>query len=215
MNLSVEALNVLLYLTPGLIAVTILDLVWVRREREAFKRIVESLVFSLIAYAGAWLVGGAFPVGWHTILDGTGKVARTELIFDSSALLPVLGLSVLVPLIVAHVLTSNVIMRVLRKLRVTERTGRSSTWLDVFIDQKRYIIVNFVDGRRVYGWPMYYSDDPVEGAIYLAAPQWYDENGRPTPSTEHGLFIVRKESVDFIEFTKAEPNRSALEAAIR
>jgi len=33
-------------------------------------------------------------------------------------------------------------------------------WFDVFYDVKKHIIINFENGRRIYGWPVYYSNDP-------------------------------------------------------
>ena len=61
--------------------------------------------------------------------------------------------------------------------------------LDVFTEQKRYVIVNLADGRRVFGWPMYYSNNPEEGCLYLY-DAWINDEGKYIDLRIHGLFLA-------------------------
>lgn len=100
----------------------------------------------------------------------------------------------------AYLINSDYITKLFRLLGVTDRTSRENTWLDVFATQKRYIIVNLSDGRRVHGWPMYYCSSPDVGSLYLYDPAWVTDNGYNEIDI-HGLFLVKKDYIESIEFT--------------
>ena len=51
MNLSYEALNILLFLCPGLLATSILRMLVYRKEVGVFEKIVAALISSLLIYA--------------------------------------------------------------------------------------------------------------------------------------------------------------------
>ena len=74
-------------------------------------------------------------------------------------------------------------------------------WLDVFIEHRRFIIIQFTDGRRLYGWPELYSDDVNEGLLYLTYPQWIDDDGQYVPLKVSGFLIVDRSSIKSIMFT--------------
>jgi hypothetical protein len=64
--------------------------------------------------------------------------------------------------------------------------------------------VNLKDERRLYGWPMYYSDDPQEGFIYLYQPSWIDDKeNKLIECNTHGM-LIQFDKIDFIEFIKDE-----------
>jgi hypothetical protein len=211
MNISVETLTVLIYITPGLFASLFLDLILVRREKDIGSRITESLIFSLVIYGLVSLGIGDFPVSAINAPDRNGTIVNRSIAFGNDAILPTIAAALLLPLVVGHLLTARWLMRILRMLHVTGRTGRGSTWLDVFLDQKRYVIVNFSDGRRLMGWPQYYSDSPNERMLYLSDVAWYDDQGKPRESDLHGIFLVKNDSIGFIEFTHITSKASMAE----
>jgi len=52
----------------------------------------------------------------------------------------------------------------------------------------------------VWGWPNYYSDNRDEGMIYLYNASWIvGAEYQDVPG--HGLFLVKKDQIDSIEFT--------------
>ena len=63
MNLSAETLVILLYLTPGLLASLVFDTIVVRpkKDKDAFTKSIEALVFSLIIYGCVAVFSGEFP----------------------------------------------------------------------------------------------------------------------------------------------------------
>ena len=93
-------------------------------------------------------------------------------------------------------------MKFFRRLKVTDRTSRTNVWFDVFTDIKSYIIVNFEDGRRLYGWPKYFSDDPNDKSLFLCHAAWIKDDGELIKLDNRGILITPNEKIDTIEFIK-------------
>jgi len=93
------------------------------------------------------------------------------------------------------------LMKLARNLRITMKTARASVWLDVFSDLDKHIIINFENGQRIYGWPMYHSSKPENPHIYLFNPAWIQEDEFVDLNIE-GILITPKQKIDSIEFLK-------------
>jgi uncharacterized protein DUF6338 len=189
MEFTSEALKIMVVLLPGFLASSVLNLILVRRAEEGMSRVIEALVLSFIIYA---------------VLYGTLRVSPWDVgnssAVNSKFLIAAALMSVLLPLLIGLLVTNDLHMKLLRALRVTSRTARDTTWLDVFTDQDRYVIVNLTEGRRVFGWPMYFSNTPEEGLLYLYDPAWIDSKGEYVPIGAHGLFLVDRNRIETIEF---------------
>ena len=83
-----------------------------------------------------------------------------------------------------------------------------SVWSDVFHDIRAYVFVEFADGRRVRGWPRYFSDTPEEGSIFLEQAAWLREDGTPEEIEGPGMLITRNMPIlnfSFVSPVKANP----------
>lgn len=105
-------------------------------------------------------------------------------------------------------------MALLRRLGITSRSSRDSTWEDVFTEQgDRFVVLELVDGRRLQGYPRNGSDDPGEGFVCLSRPAWLvraeGEEGATRDEVrdtgQHGLLIHRDE-VRWVEFQSRMPH---------
>lgn len=199
MEVTFEALALLIFLLPGFVSSSILDHIMVRKPKDHFGRIIEALVFSFIIYA---VVVGLVGIPAFELPEGAADFPRiaTSLINQSFVWVALL-LSIVLPLFLGFLSATDGHMRLLRFIRVTNKTARETTWLDVFADQKRYVIVNLTQGRRVFGWPLYFSNDRDEGLLYLFDPAWVNDDGTYTNLNIHGLFLVEPGSIESIEFT--------------
>lgn len=202
MDLTIEAATLLLYLTPGLLASLLLNSLVVRREKDAFSKVVEALVFSLLIYALTRLIWGELPDPF--VASGDGKIGSLfrALILNASTMWRPMLLAVAIPAVLGWLHTLDLHMKALRWIRITNKTGRDSAWLDVFTDQTAYVIVNFTDGRRAIGWSRYYSNTFEEGILYLTDVEWYGDEGVPVSSGHPGLLVIRRETINYIEFTE-------------
>ena len=199
-----EALIILAVLLPGFLSSAILDMVVVRKPKGNLSKLIEAMAFSFLIYV---IVIGSMRIDplaeWAAAREAATRpaIARLDGQYVSlSSLAVILVAAVCLPLLCGAVATYDGHMWALRKLRITRKTSRSSVWLDAFMERPpRYVFVNLKDGRRVFGWPMYFSDDPNEGQLYLHKPAWISEE-KPI-HLDYGLFLLDKDSIHTIEFT--------------
>jgi len=189
-----QALQVLLFLIPGFISSTILNALIVRnKEQSELAKIIEALISSMLIYTFYSLLIGQSPI----TLDQAANTITYS--YNAASFLWLLVLSILLPTTIAFFITNDWHMRFVRWLKISRKTARASVWFDVFYDIKKHVIIDFENGRRVYGWPMYYSDDPEKPYIYLYQPYWVQENKFVSTGLV-GLFITPEQKIEFIEF---------------
>jgi hypothetical protein len=206
MALTNDTVLLFLLLMPGFVASIVLNTVIVRKPPDGLLLVIEALVFSFVIYACLGVFSGQFlvTVGPSGVIT-PGPITRWSLA-------GVLGLSVVLPLVLGALLTHDYLFWVLGKLKITRRTGRASVWLDVFVEQQRCVIVNFTDGRRLFGWPEFYSDDANEGMLYLSSPKWLTDDGKYIPFVGmRGFLISKREVIESIIFTNLGRDNIELE----
>jgi Family of unknown function (DUF6338) len=198
MKIGFETLSILAFLIPGFLSSLILDHAVFRKPRDTAGTIIEALIFSFIIYVILAAVSGKSPVTLAEHKVGDAKEYSIQ--FQASMMIWLLILSFVLPLLMAFCINNDLTTGILRKLRISHGTSRASTWLDVLSSEERYIIVNFVDGRRLHGWPMYYANSPDEACLYVYNPAWID-GSHYVELNIHGLFLVKKDLIETIEFT--------------
>jgi len=110
----------------------------------------------------------------------------------------------LTPLAISASIKHDLHMKFFRWLKVTDRTSRTNVWFDVFTDIKSYVIINFEDGRRLYGWPESFSDAPEDKSLFLCHAAWIGHDGKLIKLDNRGILITPNERIDTIEFVKAK-----------
>jgi len=192
---SFQALQILIFLIPGFIAAVILDALVVRMEKKELGKIIEALIFSMIIYTIYSSISGKSPISLSKI-EGS-----TTLVYDSKSFLWLALLSLFIPLLLSFFITNDLHMKLARKLRITRKTARASVWFDVFSDLDKHIIINFENGRRICGWPMYHSTKPENPYIFLFNPAWIQEDEFVDLNIE-GILITPEQKIESIEFLK-------------
>ena len=190
---SFQALQILIFLIPGFISAVILDTLAVRMEKKELGKIIEALIFSMIIYTIYSSISGKSPISLSKIEEST------TLVYDSKSFLWLALISLFIPLVLSFLITNDLHMKLARKLRITKKTARESVWFDVFSDLDKPIIINFENGRRIYGWPMYYSTKPENPYIFLFRPAWIQEDKFVELNIE-GILITPEQKIESIEF---------------
>lgn len=188
-----QALQILIFLIPGFISATILNTLIVRKEKKELGKIIEALIFSMLIYTIYSFVLGRSPVTLNQIEKSITYS------YDSKSFLWLGLLSIGIPAVLSFLVTNDWHMKVARKLRISRKTARSSVWFDVFCDIRKHIIINFENGRRLYGWPMYYSNEPENPYIFLFKPT-YIEEGKWVDLDVEGILITPEQQIESIEF---------------
>ena len=206
---TTQALMFLSFLLPGFLCMAILDILIPALKRDNLHRIINALIFSLIIYVTYELIFENQPV---LLIEKTvGGEKQYEISFTGPSIIFLLLIAIIIPIIISASVKYDAHMKFFRWLKVTDRTSRTNVWFDVFTDIKSHVIINFEDGRRLYGWPEYYSDDPNEKSLFLCQAAWIDDDNNLLYLDNRGILITPNEKIDTIEFVKIKEGQDEQE----
>ncbi len=206
MNISVEAVNILLLLLPGFIAGQVFYSIFQVADVPVSKRTLDALIFTFVIYLIVSSVYLWQPLATVNFADGSMSFSVNE---NSKLIWLALAVTVVVPIVIGSLYHSDVLHAVFRKLNITTKTSRKNTWNDAFLSQNRHVIVTLKDDRRIRGYPTMFSTDPEEGFLYLYNPAWINDDKEDDSEPDyfesgcHG-FLLNRDNIDLIEFTLNE-----------
>ncbi|WP_448248028.1 DUF6338 family protein [Thalassotalea agariperforans] len=204
MKITYETLNLLLLLIPGLLSSRIIQLMERKIDQNNLRIIVDVLMYSFLIYLAVEVLYKWSPI--FTITKNNDGTFSYQSIADFTSVSITIILAIIFPITVGAIKHRDLHMLLLRAIRVTNKTSRETAWDDVFTNSNRYITVHFKDERRLTGWPMYYSNSPDEGFIYLYDAAWLDDNNNYIETNSHGI-LINKEDALLIEFLKHDKER--------
>jgi hypothetical protein len=193
-----QAIQILVFLLPGFFSEMIVRKLVVKKEKTELQSVIEALVFSLITYVLYSVIISRSPIELRVNGDPSADGVSTFTVATTNTLWLLL-ISILVSVIWVIILNYDLDMKLLRKLKITKRSGYENAWLGVFEDKQQYIVLNFADGRRLMGWPKCYSDDDENQCLYLTRPYWIVD-GEYKKMDVDGIFITDKLEIESIEF---------------
>lgn len=188
---AIDILQILVFLLPGLLAEVLLNALVVR-PKDRLDTLIEALLFSMVIYLPYSLAFAAGPV------VARSTAAGVELVYRPWAFLLLTALSVALPLALAYLLANNHHLDLAKRLRVTHRASRDNVWLDVFYGLESPVIVDFANGRRLYGWPMLYGDRPDDPYLYLRDPYWIEGDAFQEIDA-HGILVTPAQKIELVE----------------
>jgi len=207
MQYTYEALNILFLLIPGFISEKILDVLVTRKKADQFSKLIEALIFSFLIYAFTAIV-----YKWQPLvqIDYSGQNINYDLSTDNDIIIITLLFSIILPFILSGLIHNDLHTKFFRFLRITDKTSRISVWQDVFLNEKKNLVITLNDNKRIFGWPMYYSHEKENSHIYLFNPAWIDDDCKYIECNTHGI-LIKNEDIRFIEFTNPPDDSSYLE----
>ena len=191
-----EAFGLLLVLLPGLLCAYVVQALAVRRKQSEVEKVVEALIFSFILYLFTlpWFDYG-LPVSWR---ETSSNEFHIQLHWGQLAVLGVL--SVAAGILYAASINHDWLLRVCRRLRITERTARNTIWNVVFGQIAGWVQVGLIDGKIVKGWLTYYSDDPEEASLFIEQAAWISEDGIEDLIHGPGVLITKEMKIEYVVF---------------
>jgi hypothetical protein len=189
-----QALQILIFLIPGFISSRLMNSLVIRKvERKELDSIVEALIFSMIIYTVYAGIRGTSPI----VLDQTAN--NVSYLYDGVSFLWLGGITVILPILLSLFITNDWHMKIARALRISNRTAKASVWFDAFDNIRKYVVIDFENGRRLYGWPLYYSDSINEPYLFLYKPSWIIDD-KLVDTEVYGMLITPEQKIDMIEF---------------
>jgi hypothetical protein len=201
-DVGLEALAVLLILLPGFLCARIVQALCVRAGQTELDKVVEALLYSFVIYVVFALSVGGLPVALH--VESVGEAKRYAVETKPGALLILAAIALALSLLVSLSTTQDLHGRLLRRLRVTQRTARSSVWSDVFHMLGGYVQIELADGRNILGWLRYYSDTPEESSLYLEDAAWIGLDGKTVKIPGPGVLLTAQSGIRTIMFLDPE-----------
>lgn len=174
---SLIALQILLILLPGFSAAYIVQLLVSRNTQTDFDKVIEACLYSFVIYAAyVCFTHGTLP---FDLVPAKPPATDSTIIWQPGRLLGLAAITLAFSIAgtVYFNLDGN---KILRKLKLTERTTRRSVWNDIFQKEAKRIQVvqvELADGRSILGLLTYYSDAADDCSVYIEQATWVDAAG--------------------------------------
>lgn len=185
---------------PGFVTTGIIRALTVSSEDGEFDKVVRALSYSFLNYAIFASIRNSKPLLKYldpetTPLTGSSDVA-------------LLGVIAVAMGCFVSAYKNNDWHRVLRKIKLTNRSSRPNIWHDSLVEgSKFHVVVTLEDGRRILGWPVRYSDNIENPALYLKEAVWLsEENGvaKEVPTGNEGILLLAPMKIASVEFLRTE-----------
>lgn len=196
---STEALTILIFLLPGFVVQLVVTTLYPGRDKDKLRFFIKSLGYTLIIQLLSQSTLAPVAQDFTFLFQINNGMLPVKIRIDSFIISIILGLAV------SYSIRFDIIMSLLRLVKVTEKTSLSCTWEDVFIGESRFVTVTFTDGIRITGTIRHYSDDKSEGMISLANAYWINNNRHERIDVDYVL-IPNISDIRSIEFH--HPRRS-------
>jgi hypothetical protein len=213
---TTEALGVLLLLLPGFSCAYLVQRLAARPKQTELDKVIEALLFSFFLYLVASpFFGYSLPLSWQKkIVEGTEQYAF-NLNWPYMAALAVLALAA--GILYSANLNHDWLLRLLRKLRITQRTARNSIWNDALQDiPSSFVLVQLSRDRSIIGYLRYYSDEAEDSSLFLEDAAWIvDDEGTQNPIDGPGILLTKQAGIESVSFLKTEEQKPERDSRTR
>jgi hypothetical protein len=188
-----QNLTAVFQLLPGFVTASIFYALTAHPKATEFERIIQALVFTVL------LKVITMPIRWFLLLVGTAWAPFGNWSTDADlAWMTVLALPL--GLLFVWMANKDACHRFARSLGLTSRTSYPSEWYGAFIRERRWVVLNLGEGRRLYGWPEEWPDQPDKGHFVIDQPEWVMDDGSRVPILQTSKFMVPATDVKQVEF---------------
>lgn len=209
-NLTTDIVTTLNLLLPGFIAAWVFYGLTAYLRPSPFERIIQALVYNIILRPFVLAIGAMlqFAGKWYSLRPWTVESELTTAVILAFPL----------GAVVAGFANSDVVHRWLRERdgllqRVDPYALRNwiwtwnnafpSEWYSALSRRGQYVVLHLADGRRLYGWPDEFPDDPTSGHFVLSEAEWLVERNveyARVPLEGVESIMVRGSDIEMVEF---------------
>jgi|ERR1017187_7011141 hypothetical protein len=198
-----ELVQVLIFLLPGFLTTKVIDLLVIRRALDSFDKVVQAFVFTFVNMI-------AFNFLRYVIEHCIGKqIFNRNDFFTAGNLGLMIVCSLSVGLCCAVEMNKEPILQRIRKWGWTKKTYKPGVWTETFQHAEKFVVVHLQDGRRIYGWPRFYSDKDDEHALYLEEASWLDDKNNLLNQSRISMFLDEKSGIQLVEFVDFQTTEKA------
>lgn len=204
MPTSAEALQILIFVLPGLLSAKLRDALSAGKDRSIAELFFDGLLFTLFNWLIAQAVFAAFPA---LLRIASVQVEDQGLISTAINQLQVQGgVTVLVIAIATGVLAGvagngDWFYRSLRRLRLTQRISSQDVWTQSFDTFRgKWLVVTLEDKTRYRGWARFYSVTEGKPELFLSDAARIGEDGSLAEIKGPGILLHAGSKISHVEF---------------
>ena len=191
-DLATKVLPLVQTLVPGFIMTMIFYWLSESPKPSQFERSIQALIgTAIISLVVAGIKWGLFYVGhhWFIVGDWSSTVETTWAV----------GIAVIIGFGLSYAANHDTLYRIARDKGLTSRASYRE-WIYAFRKfPGRAVVLNFLDGRRLFGYPLVWPTDPKDGHFMMQYPAWIvDDEYVDSPGVE--FLLVCNVDVYFVEF---------------
>lgn len=187
---GIQTILALFVLLPGFVSARIARALSAEATQSELERIIEALIFSFFTYVVyVGFFGANLPVQWQPAFH----VYRWRVVF-------LVSMACALGFLWGIIRSKDAALRLLRWLRLTDRTSRESLWNDVLASLGGTAQVGLRDGRNLIGWIGRYSDSGTERSLFLESAAWVNEDGSLAPIVGEGIFLTDNAEIEYVMF---------------
>jgi hypothetical protein len=185
---DITSFKFVLLLFPGFLTLLIKNGLCTTKDKKDIDKIIEALAYNLLNYTV-----------YRIYIFLLSQLGISNNILIETITIFIISLST--GILIAFVINKGWVYTLLReKIKITNFTGRVSVWNDIFLDFRgKWLLVHLQDGRKLIGWPDYYSEDTKEKELFLSDAAWMDEDGSKVNITGPGIYINGNKVIELIE----------------
>jgi len=200
--LSNEIISVLTYLLPGFVAAWVLYGLTAFPKPSQFERIIQALIFTII------IQGIVNLIKIISLQIGSNLFCIGRWTSDINLVLSVF-VAIIMGLVFTYYANNDKFHSLLRKFKITQLTSFPSEWYGSFCKNKTFIVLHLNDGRRLYGWPVEWPNQPNNGHFSIAMAEWLTDNPNETIKLDMVKnILIDASDVKFVEFMKYQEDET-------
>lgn len=216
-NLTRDAFRLLLFILPGIVSIRIKSALAISAPSKPFNMTIDALILTLLNHAlygiVRWGVGRMEPWGVKSFLTSL------ELVIDDSSTWPgelgrqfneAGGFAIVAIAFVVGVASGVVRYHgwefwVLRRLKMTNRTGENMVWTEVLTKASRleYAVVTCKDGTRFMGLIDTFSEEAGNYELFLGRASQVQGDGTFLPIEGQGVLLTRENPIVRVELWRS------------
>lgn len=201
MPTSFEGLKIMLLLVPGFLTMLIHESLAEKKARSPLDKVFTILLYDIFIFGIYLAYFRIFPSQKLIFLNiKSGDADLIKLSFQNVVIISIISMLLGIFFAVCNIYGWP--YKLLRKLKITYRTGRSSVWNDVFYEnQGNYLIVHLDDGVRIFGWASDFSADPDPKYLFIKEAKYLGSRRKADVEVKGpGLLITNESKIKYIEF---------------
>ncbi len=192
---SSEIVDAIYRLLPGFVTAWVFYGLTAHLKASSFERVIQALIFTLFVEAITYLVELALV--WFGAATGFTIGAWNP----ENAFVWKVVIAISLGFVFAWFANGSRFHKFLPN-SITKRTSYPSEWFSAFQQTERFVYLHFEDGRRLFGWPKEWPEQPGEGHIILEKAEWILPDNTRIPLVGIERMIVRAADVTIVEFEK-------------